>query len=216
MEQWEFELRDDIFSAFLSNSRKMADELINDLIARKNGGVFFRYRPLNMAEILTLRSGQIYFCRAIRFDPRGDEWVRFKSYVACFTDRKHSLSMWNDYAQEGHGMCLEYTYDDICRFAEDNNLLFSPVRYSNEEPDPGSKYGSLMSMMSKPLIEADEYEWRLWKIDPYSSDIGKLMSSINPRRIILGRNVDRSSALYGELLETTGEKMIPLTASLLE
>ena len=212
MEQWEYDLRDDIFNAFLSNNRKAATFLIEDLIGKKSGGLFYRYRPLDMAELSCIRFDQIYFCRAIRFDSHAadESWIRFKSYVSCFTDRKNSLHMWSDYANEAHGMCLEYSYEDIAGFAEENELLFSPVRYSNETLPVKDQVSSFMSMMNKPLYESDEAEWRLWKIDLHSSDIGKLMASIHPRKIILGHNADPDSYLIEELEEIAMEKDIEL------
>ena len=193
MEQWEYDLRDDIFSAFMMNNKKAASFLLQDLIEKK-GGVFYRYRPLDMAEISSIRFDQMYLCRAVRFDNHTDGMLRFKSYVSCFTDRKNSLSMWNDYADAAQGLCMEYQYIDIQDFAEENGLFFSTV----------------MSMMHKPRIESDEYEWRLWKIDMHSTDIGKIMSSIRPRRIYIGRNADRDSYLYNELREICEEKGIEL------
>ena len=67
-----------------------------------------------------------------------------------------------------------------------------------------------MTPTEPPRIESDEYEWRLWKIDMHSNDIGKIMSSIRPRRIYLGRNADRDSYLYQELLDICDEKEIEL------
>ena len=64
--------------------------------------------------------------------------------------------------------------------------------------------------MHKPKIESDEYEWRLWKIDMHSNDIGKIMTSIRPRRIYVGRNTDKDSYLYQELQEICDEKQIEL------
>ncbi len=212
MEQWEFDLREDIYTAFMSNNKKAASFLLQDLIEKK-GGVFYRYRPLDMAEVSSIRFDQMYLCRAIRFDNHTDGLLRFKSYVSCFTDRKNSLSMWNDYADAAHGLCMEYQYQDIQDFAEENGLFFSPVKYSDdssEAGDDGDKVASVMSMMHKPRIESDEYEWRLWKIDMHSTDIGKIMSSIRPRRIYIGKNADRDSYLIQELREICDEKEIEL------
>ncbi len=101
MEQWEYDIRNDIFDAFFLNDKKVASELIEELISKKSGGLFYRYRPLNLMELTSIQYDQIYFCRAIRFDNHrpNEDWIRFKSYVACFTDRKNSLSMWHDYAE---------------------------------------------------------------------------------------------------------------------
>ena len=212
MELWEYELRNDIFEAYLTNNQQLANSLTAELVSRKGVGFFYRYRSLDMAEISAIRFDQIYLCRAIRFAKSGQgDWALFKSYVACFTDRRFSLSMWSDYANEAKGICLEYSADDIARFATDNGLLFSPVRYSDIPPvNTSSQYQNVMSMMSKPRIESDEYEWRLWKVDLRSNDIGKLMSVIKPRKIYVGRNTDRDSDLYEELEEVAEEKEIEL------
>ena len=211
MELWEYELRNDIFNAFLANNKQLANGLIAQLMNQKGIGFFYRYRDLNMAEISTIRFDQIYFCRAIRFgNQAGSDWTLFKSYVACFTDRRYSLSMWSEYANNAKGICLEYSADDIARFATENDLFFSPVRYSDIPMETSSKYGSVMTMMTKPRYESDEYEWRLWKVDKNSTDIGKLMSTIQPRKIYVGRNADRESDLFDELKFVAEEKDIEL------
>ena len=211
MEIWEYELREDIFEAFLSNNQKAASDMIGELVFRKNGGLFYRYRPLNMDEINAIRFGQIYLCRAIRFVGRGDEWTRFRSYVSCFTDKKNSLSMWSDYADSGRGICLEYNFVDLEKFSSENRLVFSPVRYSDNEFSPGQKKDAALSMMWKEKIFSNESEWRLWKTDYHSSDIGKLMSSIHPQKIYMGKNMDTESELYEELLRLSEEMNIELS-----
>ena len=209
MKEWEYELRSDIFSAFLANNKRMASALMWELIGKKSGGLFYRYRPLDLMELTSLRFDQMYFCRAIRFDNHGDGMIRFKSYVTCFTDKKNSLTMWNDYANAAKGICMEYSYDDIMTFAQDNNLFFAPVRYSDKNLEITDKVSSVMSMMSKPKVESDEYEWRLWKIDLHSTDIGKIMAGISPRKIYIGRNAD-DEELINELYDIGLEKDIEI------
>ncbi|SFL27623.1 Protein of unknown function [Lachnospiraceae bacterium KH1T2] len=211
MENWEYELRSDIFNAFLANNKQAANSLIAKLMVEKNIGFFYRYRDLNMAEISTIRFDQLYLCRAIRFgNKKPNDIAMFKSYVACFTDRRFSLSMWSEYANNAKGICLEYSADDLAQFATDNDMFFSPVRYADNPLDISSKYSSVMTMMSKPKYESNEYEWRLWKVDMHSNDIGKLVSSISPRKIYVGRNADRESDLFDELVNVADEKEIDL------
>ena len=213
MEDWELFLRKQIFSDYLRDRRSDADEKMNELILRKNGGKFYRYRPIDDAEVELIRNGNLYLCRAIRFDGNGDGYVRFKSYLSCFTDDVKSIPMWFDYADQGRGMCLEYTYEHIKQFAEANKLIFLPVMYDDEETVFSGKLGSLLSMMTKSTDKAGEYEWRLWKVDMKSSDIGKIMSSINPVRIHIGENADTSTGTFDELMRVAEMKGIEVEQS---
>ncbi len=208
MEDWEFDLRKQIFSDYLRDKKEEADEKKSDLIVRKNGGRFYRYRPLDDAEVELIRNGNLYFCRAIRFEGSGDDYVRFKSYLSCFTDDVNSLPMWFDYADHGRGMCLEYTYESIKLFAEANKLIFLPVMYDNEESSFSGKLGTVMSMMTKTEDKASEYEWRLWKVDLKSSDIGKILSSIDPVRIHIGERADHNTGTFRSLMEVALAKGI--------
>ncbi len=213
MEDWEFFLRKQIFSDYLRDRKADADEKMNELILRKNGGKFYRYRPIDDAEVELIRNGNLYFCRAIRFDGSGDGYVRFKSYLSCFTDDVKSVPMWFDYADEGRGMCLEYNYEEIKGFAQANKLVFLPVMYDDEENSFTGKIGNVLSMMTKTTDKSGEYEWRLWKLDLRSSDIGKIMSSINPVRIHIGEKADRTTGTFGELMKVADMKGIEVVMS---
>ena len=213
LEDWEFYLRKQIFTDYLRDRKADADEKMNELILRKNGGKFFRYRPIDDSEVELIRNGNLYFCRAIRFDGNGDGYVRFKSYLSCFTDDVKSVPMWFDYADEGRGMCLEYNYEQIKGFAENNKLVFLPVMYDDEETSFTGKLGNVLSMMTKTKEKSGEYEWRLWKLDLRSSDIGKIMSSIDPVRIHIGEKADRTTGTFGELMRVADMKGIEVVMS---
>ena len=213
MEDWEFFLRKQIFSDYLRDRKADADEKMNELILRKNGGKFFRYRPIDDAEVELIKNGNLYFCRAIRFDGTGDGYVRFKSYLSCFTDDVKSVPMWFDYADQGRGMCLEYNYEEIKAFAEKNKLVFLPVMYDDSESAFTGNLGNVLSMMTKGTEKAGEYEWRLWKLDLKSSDIGKIMSSINPVRIHIGEHADRTTGTFDELMRVAEAKGIEIIES---
>ena len=208
MEDWEFAFRRQIFSDYLADKKADAYEKMSELMIRKNGGKFFRYRPLDDSEIELIRNGNMYFCRAIRFAGNGDGYVRFKSYLSCFTDDDRSEPMWFDYADMNRGMCLEYTYEDIRKFADVNGLIFLPVRYDDGFFPGEGRLNSIMSMMTKSTMKAVEYEWRLWKVDLRSSDIGKIMSSIVPSKIHIGSMADRSNGTFQRLTAIAEEKGI--------
>ena len=133
MEDWEFFLRKAIFSDFLRDKHHEAQEKMSELILRKNGGKLYRYRPLDDAEVGLIRNGNIYFCRAVRFEGAGDVVMRFRSYLSCFTDDLKSEAMWYKYADHSAGMCLEYNFEDMQKFAEANDLVLLPVIYDDEE-----------------------------------------------------------------------------------
>ena len=213
MEDWEFAVRNEIVSDYAADRKADAYEKMNELMLRKNGGKFFRYRPLDDAELELIRHGNMYFCRAIRFEGNGDGYVRFKSYLSCFTDDRKSVPMWFDYADCGRGMCLEYNYEAIEKFADVNGLIFLPVRYDDGIFQVDGSENSIVSMMTKGCDRASEYEWLLWKMDLRSSDIGKILSSIVPSRIHIGKMADRASAAYRELISLAEEKGIDIEES---
>ena len=209
MEDWEFFLRKAIFTDFLRDRHQDAQEKMSELILRKNGGKLYRYRPLDDAEVELIRAGNIYFCRAVRFEGAGDVVMRFKSYLSCFTDDLKSEAMWYKYADRSEGMCLEYNFEDMQKFAEANKLVLLPVIYDDEEHDElTGMVGNILSMMTKSTDQAGEFEWRLWKYDKSSSDIGKILSGVYPRKIHFGDMVNQDTGTFREMNRICNEKNI--------
>lgn len=211
MEDWEFFLRKAIFTDFLRDRHQDAQEKMSELILRKNGGKLYRYRPLDDAEVELIRAGNIYFCRAVRFEGAGDVVMRFKSYLSCFTDDLKSEAMWYKYADHSEGMCLEYNFEDMQKFAEANKLVLLPVIYDDEEHEElTGTVGNVLSMMTKSTDEAAEFEWRLWKYDKSSHDIGKILSGVHPRRIHVGDMASLDTGTCRELERVCGERGIEM------
>ncbi len=211
MEDWEFFLRKAIFTDFLRDKHQDAQEKMSELILRKNGGKLYRYRPIDDAEVELIRSGNIYFCRAVRFEGAGDIVMRFKSYLSCFTDDLKSDAMWYKYADRNEGMCLEYNYEDIQKFAESNKLVLLPVIYDDEEHEElTGTLGNVLSMMTKSTDEAVEFEWRLWKYDKASQDIGKILSGVFPKKVHVGDMADQDTGTWEELEKVCREKDIEM------
>ena len=205
MEQWEYNLRDDIFSAFMMNNKKAATFLLQDLIEKK-GGVFYRYRPLDMAEISSIRFDQMYLCRAVRFDNHTDGMLRFKSYVSCFTDRKNSLSMWNDYADAAQGLCMEYQYLDIQDFAEENGLFFSPVKYSDDSSENGEEDLVNIHRLGEGWVADEALAIALYCALRHQDDFSAgVIASVNHKG-----DSDSTGAITGNILGViNGESTIP-------
>ena len=211
MEDWEFFLRKAIFSDFLRDKHRDAQEKMSELIIRKNGGKLYRYRPIDDAEVGLIRYGNIYFCRAVRFEGAGDVVMRFRSYLSCFTDDLKSEAMWYKYADHSTGMCLEYNFEDMQKFAEANDLVLLPVIYDDEEHEElTGTVGNVLSMMTKSTDTAGEFEWRLWKYDKMSSDIGKILSGVSPRKIHIGEMASLDTGTSRELSRVCEEKNIEM------
>jgi len=209
LEDWEFFLRKAIFSDFLRDRHREAQEKMSELLIRKSGGKLFRYRPLDDAEVELIRNGNVYFCRAVRFEGAGDVVMRFKSYLSCFTDDLKSEAMWYKYADRSEGICLEYNYEDLQKFAEANKLVLLPVIYDDEDHEElTGMVGNVLSMMTKSTDLAGEFEWRLWKYDKSSSDIGKVLSGVTPRKIHVGEMADLDCGTGEELMRICSEKGI--------
>ena len=80
----------------------------------------------------------------------------------------------------------------------------------NQRSTFSGKLGSVLSMMTKGTNKALEYEWRLWKVDLKSSDIGKILASIDPVRIHIGDKADRTTGTFDELMRVAQSKGIDI------
>ena len=137
--------------------------------------------------------------------------MRFRSYLSCFTDDLKSEAMWYKYADHSAGMCLEYNFEDMQRFAEANDLVLLPVIYDDEEHEElTGTVGNILSMMTKSTDTAGEFEWRLWKYDKMSSDIGKILSGVSPRKIHIGEMASLDTGTSRELSRICEEKNIEI------
>ena len=117
--------------------------------------------------------------------------------------------MWYKYADHSTGMCLEYNFEDMQKFAEANNLVLLPVIYDDEEHEElTGTVGNVLSMMTKSTDTAGESEWRLWKYDKTSSDIGKILSGVSPRKIHIGEMASMDTGTSRELSRICEEKNI--------
>ncbi len=130
--------------------------------------------------------------------------VHNMSRLACFTTKCDNLPMWNHYAQEHSGVCLEYETSEISNIYTKNRLF--PVFYTDKLPDYLERsFGKQIpefSIMDYFLIHklqdwSYECEWRLiynagsWYMSP--DDIppefweeGKTLQFIKPSKILLG------------------------------
>lgn len=54
--------------------------------------------------------------------------VRNMCLISCITD-KMNVYMWEHYAANSEGICLEYEFEEVLRAIADLNIKFFPVRY---------------------------------------------------------------------------------------
>lgn len=113
------------------------------------------------------------------------EGVREKFYVACFTETETNDRMWKDYADNGHGYCIEYYFGDFKEF------LF-PVIYTQSKLvniDNFDENEMRRSLVTKYMKWSEENEWRiLWPYDE-SKKKGKKIEQPMPKAIYMGKNI---------------------------
>lgn len=114
------------------------------------------------------------------------EEVREKFYIACFTETETNDEMWNKYADNGHGYCIEYYFGDFKEF------LF-PVIYKKSKLVDIDKFDEnemRRSLITKYTKWSKENEWRiLWPYDG-KKEKGKRIKQPIPKAIYMGINID--------------------------
>lgn len=130
---------------------------------------------------------------------------------ACFTTKPDNGSMWANYADEHHGICLEYDTNQIENVYQINRLF--PIYYVDKLPD--MVYGMIHNQyptfsffeylaIHKTKEWAYEDEWRLvydagsfyWSKNDIPEEYwktGKLINFICPSKIFLGARIDYAS-----------------------
>lgn len=130
--------------------------------------------------------------------------ARKMNRIASFTTKSYNLPMWNHYANEHRGICLEYDTDDIQIIYQKNRLF--PVVYMEQLPDitckmfhKESPQFTLFSSLAIQKLKDWSYEdeWRMvfdagsWYFGPEDVpksywSTGKTIRFIKPSKVILG------------------------------
>ena len=114
------------------------------------------------------------------------EEIREKFYIACFTETETNDEMWNKYADNGHGYCIEYYFGDFKEF------LF-PVIYKKRKLVDIDKFDEnemRRSLITKYEKWSKENEWRiLWPYD-CEKEKGKKIKQPKPKAIYMGININ--------------------------
>ncbi len=124
--------------------------------------------------------------------------------IGCFTTDKYSDYMWQNYADNGKGMCFEYDMTQFKDSAREKKEL-CPVYYTDEivdmsdliheDIDKDNEYWNtqiLPILLTKKILYCQEKEWRL-VIGGIGSEDGSLYPFIKPSKIYLGPLVSRNS-----------------------
>ena len=123
--------------------------------------------------------------------------------IACLSESEESLLMWAHYANNHHGMCVEY---DLLEINEQLQFTPVPVIYSAERVCFESLHSKtaerdmtklfIESLTSKSPEWSYEKEWRIIREDVACGDRwdiekrGALLDSVRPRSVILGCMAD--------------------------
>lgn len=161
-------------------------------------------------------------------DGMRDKWM-----IACFTERFDNDKMWKEYAGSYTGICLAYDFMDVLNeIARAKMMQLMPVRYvenrgkcrdifweredlinPNDKTDDKFK----LACVTKEKIKFSfEEEWRLIypRVRATQDKLnGECISFVNPRYIICGEYIDKSSANYQKLSEIAEEKGIEIMQS---
>ncbi len=186
------------------------------IYALKQPPNIFRYRPGNKNDIDSLNNNYIWLSNITEVNDKFEglneikydkvklnyeflktglknivdniiDGVRKKFYVACFTETETNERMWEEYADNGSGFCIEYYFYDFKTF------IF-PVIYNESKLVDIDKYDvneMRRSLITKYTKWSEENEWRiLW---PYDEDEekGKKISQPRPKAIYMGENIKK-------------------------
>ncbi len=140
-----------------------------------------------------------------------NKMVRKSIRCACFTTKPDNGSMWANYADDHHGICLEYDTSKIENIYQINRLF--PVYYVDKLPDMvydmmKNRYPTFMFFEYLAIHKTKEWayedEWRLvydassfyWSKNDIPEEYwktGKLINFICPSKIFLGARIDYPS-----------------------
>lgn len=156
------------------------------------------------------------------------ERVRNMCLISCITD-KMSDYMWNQYAAEAQGVCLEYEFGDVLKAIDNLNIRFFPVRYvddrtkvkdiqfgkaeyaDDESYELMSKKYILSCMTKNKIPYAQESEWRVLCEDMDETiDNGKLFDFVKPSKIYLGKKISQNQIFEKNILQVAKELHIPV------
>lgn len=144
--------------------------------------------------------------------------------ISCFTQRLDNEQMWEVYADGYRGICLIYDFEEIRKAITkfDHKIRLVPVRYGktiyrlnrddlcNPTDETVDKYRWMCVTKDRDEFSYEE-EWRLiydCEKPDHDSEIGKNVSFVNPKIILCGAAIDKSSANYKELLDIAADKNI--------
>ena len=151
------------------------------------------------------------------------EKMQDQTLICALTENFDDAAMWGYYADNHHGVCVEYDFSSAFRYPSWHML--NPVVYKNDVTDLSkyflSKDFNCLLATYAAMIKSEswkhEREWRL--ISPFGSDDsdGMLVSVPLPTAIYLGININRSDrddyskrlGIYDELIQVLKRLKIP-------
>lgn len=156
------------------------------------------------------------------------ERARNMCLISCITDKMTDY-MWEQYAANSKGICLEYDFTEVLMAISELNIRFFPVRYvddrtkvkdiqfgameyADDAPDELMAKKYILSCMTKNKVPyANECEWRVLCEDMDETiDRGKLFDFIKPSKIYLGKNIFQNQAFEMNILQVADELHIPV------
>lgn len=157
-----------------------------------------------------------------------DEITRKETFICSLSEIYTNEDMWNRYANESKGFCIEYKFDEIFCFNK-NGLRCLPVTYGTKKPLGPKDFKDVNALVFSALYRKNEIgnkgeDWngqREWRIACFEKTLGELEkpngTSIEvpvPSRIILGKNA--SDDLQKQLTDAIADMKASIELKILE
>lgn len=127
--------------------------------------------------------------------------VKKSTLICSFSEICDNEDMWNKYANQKRGFCIEYKFDEL--FREEKNPLLYPVAYIDEKPifgikDCNKKKMVFLTLYKKTKIGCNGEQWleqKEWRYACFEKNLnlsdkekGCLISVSKPTKIYFGKN----------------------------
>lgn len=124
-------------------------------------------------------------------------------FICSFSELCDNEDMWDRYASNKTGFCIEYKFVDLFVKANEYPLICLPISYEEKKPlrleECGSKQNMIFTTLYKKcIIGVNEEDWKgqeEWRWSCFEGSLGKLdkpegklVSAPTPTKIIVGEN----------------------------
>lgn len=140
--------------------------------------------------------------------------IQSRTYVACFSDTYKSGVMWNYYANEHRGFCIEYDFEELFNYipmqAQNENRAFLPIIYTKNKNING------LMAAQEILLKNNEWsfqgEWRIIvnKKNETRNHFPIVLNELKPKSIILGYKASENKKMLEDIEKYCDKKKVEI------